>query len=55
MREADNREEEKFLRWKLECCYSQGQMKEALQLGRKLDEMQCRLFREAAKLKKAAG
>ena len=55
MREADNRNDEKLLRWKLENCYSQGKLKEAVRLGRRLDEMQCQLLREASEPKKAAG
>lgn len=55
MREADIKDEEKFLRWKLENCYIQGKTEEAVKLGHRLDEMQCRLFREALKTKKAAG
>ncbi len=55
MREADIRNEEKLLRWKLENCYSQGNLEEAVKLGRMMDEMQCQLFREASELKKAAG
>lgn len=55
MREADIRNDEKLLRWKLENCYSQGKLEDAVRLGRRLDEMQCQLFREASEPKKAAG
>ena len=52
MREA---EEEKLLRWKLENCYTQGKLVEALRLGRRLDELQCKLLREAAEPAMEAG
>jgi hypothetical protein len=52
MREA---EEEKLLRWKLENCYIQGKLEEAVRLGRRLDELQCKLLREAAEPAMAAG
>lgn len=55
MREAEISNEEKLLRWKLENCYTQGDLEEAVRLGRRLDEMQCQLFREASEPKKAAG
>ncbi len=55
MREADIGNEEKLLRWKLENCYSQGKLEEAVKLGRLMDEMQCKLFRETSVPKKAAG
>jgi hypothetical protein len=55
MREADIRNDEKLLRWKLENCYSQGKLEDAVRLGHRLDEMQCQLFREASEPKKAAG
>jgi hypothetical protein len=55
MREADKGNEDKLLRWKLENCYSQGKLEEAVKLGHLMDEMQCQLFREASKPKKAAG
>jgi len=55
MREADTENEEKFLRWKLENCYSQGRLEEAVRLGRRMDEMQCKLLREISEPKKAAG
>lgn len=55
MREADIRNEDKLLRWKLENCYSQGRLEEAVRLGRLMDDMQCQLFREASEPKKAAG
>ncbi len=54
MDKADIKEREKQLRWELECCYLQGKMAEAIRLGRKLDEMQCRLLRKESLPKKAA-
>lgn len=55
MREADIENEEKLLRWKMENCYIQGRLEEAVRLGRRLDELQCQLFRKAVEPKKAAG
>ncbi len=55
MREADIKNEEKLMRCKMEDCYIQGKLEEAVKLGRRLDELQCRLFREATEPKKAAG
>lgn len=54
MREADHRNDEKLLRWKLENCYVQGKIEEAVKIGRWLDEMQCQLLRETSEPKKAA-
>ncbi len=54
MREADHRNEEKLLRWKLENCYIQGDIEEAVKIGRRLDEMQCQLLREITEPQKAA-
>lgn len=54
LREADHRNEEKLLRWKLEDCYIQGKIEEAVKIGRRLDEMQCQLLREVSEPHKAA-
>lgn len=52
---AKEKETELFLRRRLECCYDQGDLKEAIRLGRKLDEMQCQLLRRTQEPQKAAG
>lgn len=52
---ACTKEQEKLLRCKLECCYLQGKMAEAIKVGRKLDELQCQLLRQENLPKRAAG
>ena len=52
---AKETETELFLRRRLECCYDQGDLKEAIRLGREMDQMQCQLLRHAQEPVKAAG
>lgn len=54
MKETEKLETQLFLRRAVEQCYDQGDMEEAVRLGRGLDELQCRLIREAMELRKAA-